>query len=58
MARTNISAGPMSQFWTSESPRTRLLRKTSPSFSYRTFASGGNIMMMSPMAMGMFVVPL
>jgi spore cortex formation protein SpoVR/YcgB (stage V sporulation) len=33
------------------------LRKTSPSFSYLTFANGGYIMMMRPMAIGMFVVP-
>ena len=58
MARRNISTGPISQFCTSDSPRTRLLRNTSPSFSYRTFARGGNIIMMRPIAIGMFVVPV
>jgi hypothetical protein len=58
MARRNMSAGPMSQFWISDSPRARLFRKTSPNFSYRTFASGGNIMMINPIAMGIFVVPI
>lgn len=33
MAKRNISTGPMSQFCAIERPRTRLLRKTSPSFS-------------------------
>ena len=57
MARTNINTGPTTQFWTSESASTRLLRKTSGSSSYRTFVNGGYIMTMRPMAMGMEVVP-
>ncbi len=32
-ASTNISSGPITQFWTSESVSTRLLRKTFPSSS-------------------------
>ena len=47
----------MTQFCTRESPRTRQLRNTLPSSSYLTLASGGYIIRMSPMAMGMEVVP-
>jgi|GEM_PF-6977868 len=57
MARTNMSAGPMSQFCASDSPRIFLLRKTSGISSYFTLAKGGYIMRMRPAAMGMFVVP-
>ena len=49
--------GPMTQFWTSERPRTFLFRKTSPSSSYLTLARGGYIMRMRPMAIGILVVP-
>ncbi len=56
-ARANIRIGPMTQFWTRERARTRVFLKTSPSSSYFTLASGGYIIRMSPMAMGMFVVP-
>jgi hypothetical protein len=56
-ARPNISVGPMIQFCTSESASTRLLRRTFPSSSYRTFASGGNIMSTSPTAIGTDVLP-
>ncbi len=56
-ARRNISTGPTTQFWTTERPSTFLSRKTSPSSSYRTFASGGYIIKISPMAMGIDVVP-
>jgi hypothetical protein len=47
----------MTQFWISDRASTRLLRKTLPSSSYRTLASGGYIMRISPTAMGMDVVP-
>ena len=57
IASTNIRTGPMTQFWTSDRPSTLRLRKTSPSSSYRTFARGGYIIRISPMAIGMFVVP-
>ena len=57
IARTNIRMGPMTQFWTSERPRTFLFLNTSPSSSYLTFASGGYIIKIRPMAMGMLVVP-
>jgi hypothetical protein len=56
-ASANMSTGPTTQFCTRESPRTLPLRKTRGSSSYRTFASGGYIMRMRPMAMGMDVVP-
>ncbi len=45
----------MIQFCTSERPSTLKLPKTSPSSSYFTFASGGYIIRISPMAMGMLV---
>ena len=40
-----------------ERPSTRVLRKTSCSFSYRTLVKGGYIMTMSPTAIGIEVVP-
>ena len=46
----------MTQFCTSDSPSTFQLRNTSPSSSYFTLASGGYIIRISPMAMGMLVV--
>ncbi len=57
MARKNIRTGPMIQFWTSDKPKIRVFLKTSPSSSYFTFAKGGYIMIISPMAMGIWVVP-
>ncbi len=56
-ASANIRIGPTTQFCTSESASTLPLRKTSGSSSYRTLASGGYIIRMSPMAMGIEVVP-
>ncbi len=56
-ARANISTGPITQFCNSESPSTLRLRKTSPSRSYCTLASGGYIIRISPTAIGMLVVP-
>ena len=57
-ARPNISSGPTTQFCKSDTASTRQSRKTSPSSSYFTFASGGYIITISPSAMGMFVVPI
>ena len=57
IARTNIRIGPTTQFCTSESPSTRLLRNTSCSSSYRTFVKGGYIIKINPAAIGMEVVP-
>ena len=49
--------GPTIQFWTSDSVRIRVLAKTLGSCAYFTFASGGYIMRIRPMAMGRLVVP-
>lgn len=54
----NMSAGPKIQFMASEVPSTLVLRNTSPIFSYLTLASGGYIISISPMASGIWVVPL
>ena len=56
-ARINIRTGPTIQFWTSDRPRTFVSLNTVWSSSYRTFASGGYIMRISPMAIGIDVVP-
>jgi hypothetical protein len=48
----------MSQFWTSERATTFLSLKTFPRSSYFTFASGGYIIMMRPIAMGIEVAPI
>lgn len=56
-ANANISTGPTSQFCTSDSTRIFRSRKTSPSRSYRTLASGGYIISTRPIAIGTFVVP-
>ena len=47
----------MTQFCTSDSASTFVLRKTSPSSSYFTFASGGYIIRIRPTAIGIDVVP-
>ena len=52
-----MRTGPITQFWTRESPSTFLFLKTSPISSYFTLAKGGYIMRISPMAMGILVVP-
>ncbi len=57
IARPNMRIGPMIQFWTRDNMSTRVLRNTGPSFSYLTLASGGYIIRMRPMAIGMLVVP-
>jgi hypothetical protein len=56
IARENISTGPIIQFCTRERPRILKFWKTPPSSSYFTFANGGYIIRISPMAIGMFVV--
>src|SRR3989304_10641691 len=56
-ARKNMMIGPMTEFWTRESPRTRQLRKNLGSSSYLTLARGGYIIRISPMGMGIEVVP-
>jgi hypothetical protein len=57
IARKNMRIGPTTQFCTSDNVRMRLSAKTFGSCEYFTFASGGYIMRMSPMAIGRFVVP-
>ena len=47
----------MIQFCVKDSRRIFLFLKTLPSSSYFTFAKGGYIMTISPIAIGMFVVP-
>ena len=49
--------GPITQFRSNDAPSILVLLKTSPIFSYRTFASGGYIINISPIAMGILVVP-
>jgi hypothetical protein len=57
MARANIRIGPITQFWTSDWPRISVLGTAARRFSYRTLASGGYIMTISPAAIGTLVVP-
>ena len=52
-----MSTGPTTQFWISETSSTFQSRNTSGSFSYRTFANGGYIIKIKPIAIGIFVVP-
>jgi hypothetical protein len=56
-ASANISTGPIIQFCTNDSVSTLVFRNTSPNSSYFTLASGGYIITISPMAMGILVVP-
>jgi hypothetical protein len=56
IARVNIRTGPIIQFWIRESPRILKLRNTPPSSSYFTFASGGYIISIKPIAIGILVV--
>ncbi len=56
-ASANITTGATIQFRPIASPRTFRSRKTVPSSSYRTFASGGYIITIRPIAIGIEVVP-
>src|SRR3954470_3360757 len=49
--------GPNNQFWNKDSKRTFQSLKTRHISSYFTFASGGYIMTINPIAIGIFVVP-
>ncbi len=49
--------GPTIQFWTRDNAITLTFLKTLPISSYLTRASGGYIMTIRPMAMGIDVVP-
>lgn len=54
----NINMGPTIQFKTSETLNTFVSLNTCPKFSYFTFAKGGYIIRINPIARGIFVVPL
>ena len=56
IASANIRTGPIIQFCTRERPRILKFRKTPPNSSYFTFASGGYIIRIKPIAIGIFVV--
>src|SRR5690606_29040389 len=58
MAKMNINIGPIIQFKISETLNTFVSLNTCPRFSYFTFAKGGYIIKINPIAKGMFVVPL
>src|ERR1035437_9202308 len=58
IASKNMRMGPMTQFRINERLSILVSRKTSPIFSKRTFASGGYIMSINPIASGILVVPL
>ena len=57
-AKINMNTGPIIQFRISEAVSTFVFLNTSPIFSYFTFASGGYIIKINPMANGILVVPL
>ena len=57
IARVNIKIGPITQLRNKDIPKTFVFLNTSFSFSYLTFAKGGYIINIKPMAKGMFVVP-
>ena len=58
MAKKNIKIGPIIQFCTKDRRSTFQSLNTCPSFSYFTFASGGYIITIRPMASGTDVVPI
>lgn len=53
----NMSIGPIIQLRNNEAPNTFVFLKTFFSLSYFTFAKGGYIMSIKPIAKGRFVVP-
>lgn len=57
IARKNITTGPIIQFIINDKVNNRLFWKTLPISSYLTRASGGYIIRISPMAIGIDVVP-
>ena len=58
MAKKNIKIGPTIQFKTNEVVIILVSLNTCPRFSYFTFAKGGYIIKINPIAKGIFVVPL
>ena len=57
MARINMSTGPTIQLRNKETLNTLVFLKTSRILSYFTFAKGGYIIRIRPMAKGILVVP-
>jgi hypothetical protein len=58
MASKNISIGPTTQLSNSEVVRTFIFENTSLILPYSTFAKGGYIISIKPIANGIFVVPV
>jgi hypothetical protein len=58
IAKKNISVGPIIQLSNNETLNILVFLNTSPIFSYLTFANGGYIINIKPMANGILVVPL
>ena len=56
IARVNIRTGQIIQFWIRERLRILTFRNTFPNSSYFTFARGGYIIRIRPIAIGIFVV--
>lgn len=54
----NINIGPITQFKIRETLKTFVSLSTCPRFSYFTFAKGGYIIKINPIASGILVVPL
>ena len=57
MASRNITKGPTIQFWINDKLNNLRLLKTTGNSSYLTFASGGYIIKIKPIAIGILVVP-
>jgi hypothetical protein len=57
MARRNITIGPIIQFIVRDRLKSLRFLNTRGSFSYLTFARGGYIIRIRPIAIGMLVVP-
>ena len=55
-AKKNINTGPIIQFWNKDRAKTFLSLNTSIIFSYFTFAKGGYIIKIRPIAIGIFVL--
>jgi hypothetical protein len=58
IANKNMKTGPIIQFSINEADNTLRLENTSPILSYFTFAKGGYIIKIKPIANGILVVPL
>lgn len=58
MARKNMSTGPITQFSSKDIERIRVFLKTFGNMAKLTFAKGGYIIRISPMARRILVLPL